>query len=411
MSIRSIALIAISASLAACSSPQLSSRPLQQQQTPQLRQLNQNSDHQIVNIRWQDMRQFQELTTSGLDILDSDINKKSLEARISMVELQRLQQQGVRVETLPFQAAAAQDRQGFPEGYMTYTQMSARLKEMAQKYPQLMKLEDVGDTWQKKQGAQNHDIWMAQLGSRLNQSQPVYLLIGGVHARELAPVELLMKLMQELLDGYGKDPRITRLLDTRKVVFVPMVNVDGHVSVEQGAAWQRKNMNGSGVDLNRNYDNHWNYQGLKVPSSWLNGVTDPGSQIYSGSGPASEPETQVVQAMFQRFKPALAVDMHAYGDMMLWPLGYSYDDLKDTPVFKDLFNRTVAQLGFKGGTSAQILYPTTATTRDYAYEQHGAISMTLEVGDSFRPSYQEVEGMWTRLRPHLYTILETPGLK
>jgi hypothetical protein len=216
--------------------------------------------------------------------------------------------------------------------------------------------------------------------------------------------------MDLLTTQYGKDPRITQLLDTREVIFLPMVNVDGRVQVERGSAWHRKNTHGPGVDLNRNFDSHWNYQGLDVPSSWKQGLTDPNGQIYSGTGPASEPETQVVQAMFHRFKPVLAVDMHAYGDMMLWPLGYSKADAPHAAAFKSLFARTVQQLGFRGGTSAQILYPTTATTRDYAYEQHGAISMTLEIGDSFRPNYSEVERMWQRLQPHLLTFLETPGL-
>ena len=63
-----------------------------------------------------------------------------------------------------------------------------------------------------------------------------------------------------------------------------------------------------------------------------------------------------------------------------------------------------------GKTSPQILYPTTATTRDYAYEQHGAMSMTLEVGQDFRPSYAEVEQIWAEMRVPLLGILEAPGL-
>lgn len=374
-----------------------------------LRQLNQSESHQLVNIRWRSPEELQTLATSGLDVFTPNYEQQILQARVSNSELAELRQQGVQVEELPFQALA-QERQAFPQGYMTYNQLSQQLQALAQQYPQLIKLEDVGDTWEKQQGRANHDIWGVELTAPNGGNKPAYLLTGGVHARELAPVEILMKLLQHLASQYGKDPRITQLLDTRKVVILPMVNVDGRVKVEQGAAWQRKNTHNSGVDLNRNFDNHWNYQGLKVPSSWLRGVTDPGSEIYSGTGPASEPETQVVQAMFHRYKPALAIDMHAYGDMMLWPLGYSYDDNPHTATFRQLYERTVKNLGFKGGTSAQILYPTTATTRDYAYEQHGAISMTLEIGRDFRPGYSEVESMWTRLLPHLLTMLETPGI-
>lgn len=366
------------------------------------------TNHEIVNIRWNSLQEYQTLATSGLDILNTHPESRQMEARVSTQELQQLQQEGVQVERAVFQSQSAETRAPFPNGYMTYAQMTQRIKALAQKYPQLVRLEDVGDTVSKQQGRADHDIWAVHVGANRN-SQTQYLMIGGIHARELAPVEILMKLMDLLTAGYGKDPRITQILDNSTVVFMPMVNVDGRVMVEEGEAWQRKNA--AGVDLNRNFDNHWNFQGLNVPSSWLRGVTDPGSQIYSGPRPASEPETQVVQAMFHRLKPALAVDMHAHGDMMLWPLGYSYDDNAHTPVFQELFNRTFKNIGFKGGTSAQILYPTTATTRDYAYEQHKAISMTLEIGDDFRPSYGEVEQMWGRMQPHLLTLLETPGIR
>lgn len=367
-------------------------------------------DHQLVTIHYRSDAELFDLSASGMDVFGPNHATHEVQARLSASELAGLQQEGLQVEAIPFQAQA-QERQSFPAGYMTYDQMRARLQAMAQAYPNLVHLEDVGDTWLKQQGKANHDIWMVEIGNQNNKAaKPAYLMIGGVHARELAPVEILMKLMDLLTSQYGKDPRITQLVDTRNVVFLPMVNVDGRVAVEQGAAWQRKNMHDSGVDLNRNYDNHWNYQGLNVPDSWKRGLTNPSGEIYSGSGPASEPETQVVQSIFARFKPVLAVDMHSYGDMMLWPLGYSTGDAPDAAAFKDLYARTVKQLGFQGGTSAQILYPTTATTRDYAYEKHGAISMTLEIGDSFRPSYSETERMWQNLQPHLLTFLETPGL-
>lgn len=406
-------LLAAATTLSACTSPRNFSNAPGFRANPAVNtQFNRQStgSYEIVNIRWNTVQEFQALTTSGLDVLRTQPETRQLEARVSASELKQLEQEGVAVERIAFTSQSANALEAFPGGYMTYAQMTQRLKALAQKYPQLVRLEDVGDTVNKQKGGTNHDIWAVHLGANANRSNKTnYLMVGGIHARELAPVEILMKLMTLLADGYGKDSRITQILDNSNVTFLPMVNVDGRVMVEEGSAWQRKNA--AGVDLNRNFDNHWNYQGLKVPSSWLNGVTDPSSQIYSGPRPASEPETQVVQAMFHRLKPALAVDMHAHGDMMLWPLGYSYDDTPDTAVFKDLFARTFKNLGFKGGTSAQILYPTTATTRDYAYEQHNAISMTLEIGDDFRPSYPNVEQMWTRLQPHLLTLLETPGLR
>lgn len=390
--------------LAACNSPLPSNGPAA------LQAQSANGSFQLVRLHWRTPAELQELASSGLDVYAPNQRNRTLDGHLSTAEIVGLQQKGVQVEVLPG-TRAAEARQPLPAGYMTFAQLRGRLQSLAQAYPQLVRLEDAGDTWEKSQGqAPDHDIWAVHLNGQQRAGKPVVLMTGGVHARELAPVEMLVKLLDKLTSGYGKDPRITQLLNTREVVIMPMVNVDGRVKVEQGAAWQRKNTHGSGVDLNRNFDNHWNYDGLNVPASWKNGLANPNGEIYSGSGPASEPETQVVQAMMQRLHPVVFIDMHSYGDLMLWPLGYSSSDIPQAPQYRALWEQSMKPLGFQGGNSPQILYPTTSTTRDYAYEKLGALSMTLEIGDDFRPGYAEVESMWAKMNGPLLTIMESKGL-
>jgi predicted deacylase len=364
---------------------------------------------QVVRLHWRNPAELAELAGSGMDLFGIDHQQQTAQARITPNQVVELTQRKIRFDAS--QVRGMEDaRQPLPAGYRTYAQLRQQLQELAAKYPQLVLLEDGGDTWEKTQGKADHDIWVVTLTNRQNRTpKPVTMFTGGVHARELAPVELLMRLMDLLTSEYGKDERITQLLNTHEVVIAPMVNVDGRVQVEKGNSWQRKNTHGTGVDLNRNFDNHWNYQGLTVPDSWKRGLSDPNGEIYSGTAPASEPETQVVQALMQRKKPAIFADIHAYGELMLWPFGYSEKDVPHTPVFKQLYQETVKSLGFKGGTSTQILYPTTATTRDYAYGKHGALSMTLEVGQTFRPTASDVERMWTQLRPSFLRLIEAGG--
>lgn len=407
-----LAVLTSAIALAACNSPLPSQRPLQGQNAGPIRaQRIAGSAHQLVTIHFRSPAELQELASSGLDVFAPNLERRELQARLSTAEIVRLQQQGVQIQVQAQRARAAEERQAFPGGYMTYAQLKGKLQALAAAYPQLVRLEDVGDTWEKTQGKADHDIWAVTFNPGMRAGKPNLLMTGGVHARELAPVELLMKLIDKLASGYGKDPRITQLLNSRNLTILPMVNVDGRVKVETGAAWQRKNTHGTGIDLNRNFDNHWNYAGLSVPDSWKRGLADPNGEIYSGPGPASEPETQVVQAMMTRLKPLVFVDMHSYGELMLWPLGYANSDIPQAPQYRELWNKTLKPLGFKGGNSPQILYPTTATTRDYAYERHGAMSMTLEVGNDFRPAYSEVEQIWAEMNQPLLTILEAPGLQ
>ncbi len=368
---------------------------------------------QVVEIQWQNQAQIVEAATAGLDLFGANPARRTARARVDAEQVELLKRIGLTVQPT---IEANMESSRLPSGYMTYADLTRKLQALEQAYPRLVTLEDVGDTYLKKTGkAPNNDIWAISItNKRALGSKPALMLVAGMHARELAPVELVMKLAEELTAGYGKDPEITKLMDTREVVLLPMVNVDGRIEVEKGDNWQRKNLNtsrGSGVDLNRNFDSHWNYEGLNPPSSWLRGLKNPNSQTYSGTAPASEPETQTVQNMYRR-KPniTMAMDIHAYGEMFFWPLGFQKAPIPEVPQYRNVWESTFKKLGYTGGTSLELLYPTSGTTDDYGYEKHGAFSMGLEVGHSFRPSYREVEQMWKETRSSWLGLIHFSGV-
>ena len=234
------------------------------------------------------------------------------------------------------------DKGGLMPGYLTYEQMKAKLQSLVKSNPDIAQLSDIGDTWEKTQGkSPNNDIWSINITSKKNSGpKPASLLIGGMHSRELAPPEIMVKLAEILITQYGKDSAITELVDSRDINIVPMVNVDGRIMVEKGNNWQRKNTHGAGVDLNRNFDSHWNYQGLNVPSSWHGSDSNPNSETYSGTAPASEPEVQAIQNFYKTKKLNMVLDMHSYGEMFFWPVGYSDKDIPEVKIFKNIYDNS-----------------------------------------------------------------------
>lgn len=363
------------------------------------------SSFKVVQIKIKTNKDLADLASKGLDLFGFDSKTKTIRAKVSSEEEQNLKDSKYSLSPV---VEVNMSSKGVLPGYMTYSEMSTKLKDLANSNPDIVTLSDIGDSWEKTQGkSPNNDIWCLTITNKKSKSQkPASLFIGGMHARELAPPEIMYKLAEHLVKNYGKDPQVTDLVDTRDINIVPMVNVDGRIKVEQGNNWQRKNTNGSGVDLNRNFDSHWNYQGLNVPSSWIGSSTNPSSETYSGKAPASEPEVQAIQNYYKVKKLNMVLDMHSYGEMFFWPVGYSDKPIPEANIFKNMYDNSFKKINYQGGTSMSLLYPTTGTTDDYAYVKHRALGLGMEVGQSFRPSYQEVESMWNELRPNLLYLLK-----
>ncbi|MFN8671068.1 MAG: M14 family zinc carboxypeptidase [Candidatus Sericytochromatia bacterium] len=367
----------------------------------QLSSFSAGNDKQVIEIKLKDVKKdLTDLSTKSFDLFGFNKNKKTVRARVTKQQADYVKTKGL--ETKEF-FENAMDKGGLPTGYMTADQMTAKMKDLATKFPNIVSMSEIGKTWEKR------SIYALTITNKQGKKDGKFesLFIGGMHARELAPPEIMYKLAEALTSGYGKDASMTDLVNNRVIHIVPMVNVDGRVQVEKGNSWQRKNTHGAGVDLNRNFDSYWNYKGLNVPSSWVGDATNQNSETYSGTGPASEPEVQAIQNFYNGRKLNMVLDMHAYGEMGFYPVGYSDKDVPEVSVFKDLYSHTnFKDLGYQIGTSMSLLYPTTATTDDYAYVKHKAFGLGMEVGQSFRPSFSEVETMWNNLKPGLLSLLK-----
>ncbi len=402
-----ILLVGSMVSISACTNNSSSVSNVPQDSSNQVNISSVRADH-VVQIKLKNpAKDLISLSTKNFDLFGYKVKQKTVNARISTDEQNKLTSLGFKFNDTLEQNVAGSS--GLLPGYLSYAQMKSKLDMLVAQNPAIAAVTNIGSTWEKTQGkSPNNIIWSINISSKKTaDKKPGSLFIGGMHARELAPPEIMVKLAETLITQYGKDPAITQLVDTRDINIIPMVNVDGRIQVEKGNAWQRKNTHGQGVDLNRNFDSHWNYDGLNVPADWHDGDSNQSGETYSGTAPASEPEVKAIQD-FYATKPNLnlVLDMHSYGEMFFWPVGYSNDAIPEAAMFKNIYNNSFKNINYQGGTSMSLLYPTTATTDDYAYVKHHIMGLGMEVGQSFRPNYSEVETMWNQLKPNLLYLIK-----
>lgn len=280
---------------------------------------------------------------------------------------------------------------GAPSYFRTYDQLKSAMFDLQAKYPDLVQVKDIGDSWEKTQGQADHDILALVLrGKNGPAERPTTMHVGGIHAREIANPELLMTFATQLLEGYGRDAESTMLLDQRETVLVPMLNPDGHAVVEKGFAgekggnlMQRKSTSGgnpsTGVDLNRNYEWHWGGPGA---SSY------PRSETYRGPSAGSEPETKAVQEYLKAEKPDLFIDWHSYSKLNMFPWGDTKEHTKDHDAYQAIADKFTTYNGYSPMQSIG-LYPTTGTTDDHAYGAEGVPAFAIETGTAFHQSDQQ----------------------
>lgn len=300
----------------------------------------------------------------------------------------------------PAAPGVAPARATAPAYFRPVTDIHDRMQRLASEYPRLVQVIQLGATAADAGGRPLVAMRIsANSGTAATASKPGVLMLGGVHSREIANPELLMGWAETLVKGYGTDPAATALLDGRRLIVFPVVNPDGHAIVERAYADQKYSSGlmqrvngrpGGGVDLNRNFPFHWGEVGASPK---------PGSETYRGPAAGSEPETQAVMKLVEAEKPAMVLDWHSHGGMVLAPYGHN-EVPKDDAGMRAIGAAIKRQNGYRVMTSWEF-GSGSGTSKDWAYGVHNIPAFTVETGDSFLQSDKEYADTVKKNRPVL----------
>ncbi len=272
-----------------------------------------------------------------------------------------------------------------PYPYRDFATVVATLEETAAEHPEISRLVDIGDGWEKTQGIADRDILAMRITDNpdAEEDEPDVLFIARQHSDEATPTEIALQLIENITDQYGLDARISWLVDNRDIWVIPVVNPDGmDYYMSTGEIWRKNrhlNYDGSyGIDLNRNYAGSENGD----PFGAWGGVgtsSEPSDPNYCGESPFSEPETQAVRdlAWSQGFE--VAADFHMSGDGIAWPWGYTMEPTEDDAELSHIADELSKLNGYFTLLSADISL-TTGDSLDWLYGGAGVYPFLFEVG-------------------------------
>ncbi len=364
-----------------------------------------NTQEMIIDVTTASRDEVAKIANMGIDI--ANVSKGKTTVVVRNKELNELKEAGFKCEVNIDQITsselklrfAAKSRAGDNSGkYHSYAEVNAELTEMAKKYPKIAKVQKIGKSFEGR------DVYALRISGAGTKKVPKAIFMGTHHAREWIATEVPIYIARELLNKYGKDNKITELVNNRVVFIVPVVNPDGLQWSQTEYSYWRKNRNDNGgsskkgVDPNRNYGYQWGNVGAS---------TYMGSDTYHGTGPFSEPCCLNIKKLAEKEKFTASLSYHSYSQLVLYPFGYAYDvPNPDEALFKRLANQMGKLTGYRAQNSAE-LYPAMGDSDDWLYGSMGILSFTMELGKRFVPSESQIDSICAKnVKAALYLLDE-----
>ena len=115
-----------------------------------------------------------------------------------------------------------------PDGYTDLDGIYAFLAAVESQYPGLAQVITLDD-YSVNATFEGRAMPLIKISANVtaDEDEPVFLLNGAHHAREIVTPHLAMDTVQRLVTGYGVDATITEVLDTRAIIVAPVWNPDG----------------------------------------------------------------------------------------------------------------------------------------------------------------------------------------
>jgi murein tripeptide amidase MpaA len=313
--------------------------------------------------------------------------------------------------------------------YHNYTEMVTDIHAVEAAHPDIVHVFSMGKSYQGR------DIWAAKVSDNVatDEAEPEVLIDALHHAREHLTVEQALYLLHMLVNGYGTDPQVTSIVNTREIWIVFAVNPDGFVydltctssSHPPYCAWRKNRQPNAGTtaigtDINRNYSYRWACCGGSSRS--------PSSFNYHGSKAFSTPEARVLRDFvlsrviggIQQIKAH--VTLHTNGQLVLWPYGYTKTNIPVDMTVLDhntfvAMGRAIASRNHYTAEQSSDLYITDGDQIDWMYGSQRIFSFTWELyppetptvwGDHY-PADENIAPQTARNRSALIYLISTAG--
>lgn len=294
--------------------------------------------------------------------------------------------------------------------HRNYTEMTQYLHDYANRFPDITRLYSIGKS------VEGRELWVMEISDRPGihePTEPEFKYVANMHGNEVVGRFLCLLLIQALLESYGKNKILSRLVDETRIHILPSMNPDGYERSREGDCNSDDGrFNARGIDLNRNFPDQYKGQPREkiqpetdAMMKWI--VNNPfvlSANLHGGSLVANYP-----------YDGNAEMNMHGYSaspdDSTFRYLALTYSKTHEKmhlgqPCEKECTNPLMGQYFPDGITNGASWYTLYGGMQDFNYLHSNCFEITLELGCVKFPWTKDLHRYWKENRRAILAFLQ-----
>lgn len=269
------------------------------------------------------------------------------------------------------------------EDYPTPEQVSEAILKLHQEYPHITKIYNIGKSYKGR------DLLVMKISDHveIDEQEPEFKYISSMHGNEITGREMLLRLLKDMLESYGKDPRITKIIDNTEVFVMPSMNPDGSA--------KKQRANERGYDLNRDFPDFTTADNRNVPGT-------------------RNQETIAMMRFQDEHNFSLSANFHGGAQVVNYPWDTSSAQFPFKDLAVDLSLGYAKQVGYiygsrefgQGITNGFTWYEIDGGMQDWSYYWYGDLQLTIELSDVKWPEYSQMDYYYQENKTALVSYME-----
>lgn len=277
--------------------------------------------------------------------------------------------------------------------YPTYNQYVDMMYAFADSFPNICKVHSLGTL------NSGREILIVNISDNVGQkeNEPSFLYTSSMHGDELTGYVLMLRFIDDVLNNYNTNSRITYLVNEIDIWINPLANPDGAYAGGNSNVWGATRSNANFIDLNRNFP-------------------DPQDGPHPDGNPWQE-ETLIFMGLSDTINFNLSSNLHTGAVVANYPWDTWSQLTADDSWWQHVCNEYADTCQFYGTgnyftnyndgiINGYDWYEVDGGRQDYMNYYKHCREFTLELSNDKTPNPQELPSFWNATHPSFYNYME-----